>query len=71
MSDNILIRIEEAQADVLCMLARGHEDLQVVKYDVAEFRTLGLNRTIRRISELTPDDSLLKSGESREATRRR
>ena len=71
MSDNILIRIEEAQADVLRMLARVHEDLQVVKYDVAEFRNLGLNRTIRRISELTPDDSLLKSGESREATRRK
>ena len=71
MSDNILVRIEEGQANVLRILERVYADLQVVKHDVAEFRNLGLNRTIRRISELMPDDSLLKSGESREATRRK
>ena len=70
MSDNILIRIEEGQADVLRMLARVHEDLQGVKNDIAEFRNLGLNRTIRRTFESTPDDSSLKSGESSESTRR-
>ena len=70
MSDNILIRIEQGQADVLRMLERVHADLQVVMHDVVEFRTLGLNRTIRRTSELTPDDSSLKSGGSRESTRR-
>ena len=68
MSDNILIRIDEGLTDVQRMLARVHADLQVVKHDVAEFRNLGLNRTIRRISEPTPDDLSLKSGESREST---
>ena len=70
MSDNILIRIEEGQADVLCMLARVHEDLQGIKNDIAEFRNLGLNRTIRQTFEPTPDASSLKSGESSESTRR-
>ena len=71
MPDNILVRIEEGQANVLRILERVHADLQVVKHDVAEFRTLGLNRTIRRTFKPTSDDSLLKSGESRGSTRRK
>ena len=71
MSDNILIRIDDELADVRRMLERVHADLQVVKHDVAEFRNLGLNRTIRRISELSSDDLSLKSEESCGSTRRK
>ena len=71
MSDNILIRIDDELADVRRMLERVHADLQVVKHDVAEFRNLGLNRTIRRISELSSDDVSLKSEESCGSTRRK
>ena len=50
-SDNVLSRIDEGLADVRRMLARVHADPQTVKHDVAEFRELGLIRTIQRTSE--------------------
>ena len=50
MSDNILVRIEEGQANVLRILERVHADIQVIKHDFEEFRNLEQDRTISQTS---------------------
>ena len=71
MSDNILVRIEEGQANVLRILERVHADIQVIKHDFEEFRNLGQNRTISRTFKPTSPDSSLKNEESHDESTRR
>ena len=71
MSDNILVRIDEGQANILRILERVHADIQVIKHDFEEFRNLGQNRTISLTFKPTAHDSVLKNEESHDESTRR